>query len=355
MARKKLSYQQAGVDISAGDVMVRRIAHSLRRTYGPRVIDHHGRFAGLFRLDYDERLFRKNFLKPVLVGCTDGVGTKLLIAARLKRFDTVGIDLVAMSVNDLITTGAEPLFFLDYVGLGKLNAERVAELVDSVARGCEQAGCALLGGETAEMPDLYRGNDFDLVGFAVGVVDHRKLIDPVRVSAGDVLIGLASNGLHSNGFTLVRKAVFGSAKMRANHHVEELGCNLGDELLKPTRIYAQPVLSVLSKYRRKRVVTGMAHITGGGIPGNVARILPSDCDAVIRLSRWTVPPIFRLISRIGVSRAEMYRVFNMGIGFVLAVRPTFASAIVQRFRRQGETAYKLGYVKRGTGKVELRR
>lgn len=354
MAQRRLSYNRAGVDISANELMVQRIAHSLRRTYGPRVIDRHRGFAGLFRLDYNETLFRKNFRKPILVGCADGVGTKVLVAARLKRFDTVGIDLVAMSVNDLVTTGAEPLFFLDYLGLGRLDPERAANLVDGVARGCELAGCALLGGETAEMPDIYQRGEFDMVGFAVGVAEERRLIDAKRVSAGDVLIGLASNGIHSNGYTLVRKLFFEREKMSPDRHVEELGCNLGDELLKPTRIYVRPVLSVLSKYRRKRVVTGMAHITGGGLPGNVARILPGDCDAVIRLSRWKVPPVFKLMVRLGVSRAEMYRVFNMGIGFVLAVRPTFAGAIVERFRRLGETPYKLGYVRRGTGRVELR-
>ena len=355
MAKKRYSYKQAGVSLAAADRLVRRISSALRKTYGPRVLDQHGLFAGLFRLDYDEKLFRKNYRRPVLVGCADGVGSKVLVAVRMGRLNTVGIDLVAMNVNDLLTTGAEPLFFLDYLAVPKLDPEQVADLVDGMARGCRQADCALLGGETAEMPDLYRRGEFDLAGFAVGVVEHHRLIDPRRVAPGDVLIGLASDGLHANGYALVRKLFFKVAKMSPRDHVDRFHRSLGDELLQPTRIYVKPVLAALARYRRKRVVSAMAHITGGGLPGNLSRILPADCDAVINLKSWSVPPVFNMLRRLGADSSEMYSVFNMGIGYVLVVRPTFANAIMRRLRRLGESACRLGYVRRGTGQVELRK
>jgi len=355
MPKERYSYKQAGVSLAAADHVVQRISSSLRKTYGPRVLDRHGLFAGLFHLDYDEKLFRKNYRQPILVGCADGVGSKVLIATRMRRLNTVGIDLVAMNVNDLITTGAEPLFFLDYLAVQKLDPDQAAELVEGMANGCLQADCALLGGETAEMPDLYRRGEFDLAGFAVGVVERRRLIDPRRVSPGDVLIGLASDGLHSNGYALARKIFLKVAKMSLNDQVDEFNRSLGEELLQPTRIYVRPLLSVLAGYRRKRVVTAMAHITGGGLPGNLSRVLPPGCDAVVKLNSWPVPPVFNLLRRLGAAPSEMYSVFNMGIGYVLVVRPAFANAIMRRLRRLGETATRLGYVKRGGGRVELRK
>jgi phosphoribosylformylglycinamidine cyclo-ligase len=355
MAAAKVTYRDAGVDIDAGDEFVERIRSSCRRTYGPRVIDAYGAFAGLFRLDFDERLFERNYRRPVLVACTDGVGTKLLVAKAMGRFNAIGIDLVAMNVNDLLPCGAEPLFFLDYVAVGKLEPPRLAELVDGIARGCVEANCALLGGETAEMPDLYGAGDFDLAGFAVGVVERHRIIDGrKRIEPGDIVIGLASSGVHSNGYSLARAVLLKRGGYRLENEIADLGDSLGDALLRPTRIYVRSVLAVLKRYRVKRVVRGMAHITGGGLPGNLPRILPKDCSITLKQSAWPVPPILSLIESAGVAREEMYRVFNMGIGFVLVVRPAFAKAVVRTLERAGETAYVIGRVKRGDGTVEIK-
>jgi phosphoribosylformylglycinamidine cyclo-ligase len=352
--QKPLTYAESGVDIEAGDDVVRLIKPVLRRTYGPRVMGQHGAFAGMFRLDYNEKLFRRNYREPVLVACTDGVGTKVKLAAQLRVYDTVGIDCVAMNVNDLIVQGAEPLFFLDYLGLNKVVPEQTAKIIEGVAKGCELAGCALLGGECAEMPDIYTTGDFDIAGFAVGVVELDRVVDPMRVEKGDVIIGLASSGVHSNGFTLVR-AVVERAKLKLDRRYEELGGRtLGETLLEPTRIYAKPIVRLLSQYRVKRVVSGMAHITGGGLPGNVNRALPDDLDARIEANAWPVPPIFDFLQKHGgIERAEMFRVFNMGIGYVLIARPTFADAIVRRLRRYGELPYVIGKVVKGSGRVQL--
>jgi phosphoribosylformylglycinamidine cyclo-ligase len=348
-----ITYKQAGVDVAANDRMVELIRSAMRRTYGPRVIDRHGLFAGLFRLDYDERLFQRNYRSPVLVGCADGVGSKVLVAIQARLFSTIGIDLVAMNVNDLLTMGAEPLFLLDYLGVHRLDPEWVAQIVASISDGCQQAGCALLGGETAELPDLYRPEEFDLAGFAVGVVERRRIIDGRGIEPGDVAIGLASNGLHSNGFSLIRRLVFGRAKLRLDSLAEGLEKPLGEELLRPTRIYVQPVLSVLRRYRVKRVVRGMAHITGGGLAGNVSRVLPKNTSLPIKKGSWPVPPIFRFIQELGVEEEEMYRVFNMGVGFVLIVRPAFAGSIVEQLRRRGERPFVLGKVRRGGEGVQI--
>ena len=267
----------------------------MKRTFGPRVFKTRpGGFAGLFRLDYDEQLFRRRYKKPVLVGCTDGVGTKVLIAIKMKRLSTIGIDLVAMNVNDLVTCGAEPLFFLDYLAVSKLEPKALQEVIEGIVAGCVEAGCALLGGETAEMPDLYAKGEFDLAGFAVGVVEHHRVIDGSRVRAGDVLIGLPSSGLHSNGYSLVRKLVAGG-RCRLDRHYDEIGETLGESLLRPTRIYVKAAHAVLRAYRVKRVVTGMAHITGGGLVENLARVLPHRCDAVLDRSAWTARPIFEFL------------------------------------------------------------
>ena len=350
---RRLTYRSAGVDLAAADRMEDLIGPLVRRTYGPRVLPSHGAFAGMFRLDYDERLFAHNYREPVLVGCTDGVGSKLLVALRAGRFDTVGIDLVAMSVNDLLCCGAEPLFFLDYVAVHKLRPEFVADIVRGVVAGCEQAGCALLGGETAEMPDLYRKRHFDLAGFAVGVVERSRMMTPANVQPGDHLVGLASSGLHSNGYALARKLLLQDADLPSGQSVRALGEPLLDALLRPTRIYVRSVLDALRHYRERPLITGLAHITGGGLPGNVPRLMPPNCDAVLRRGSWPIPPIFGLLEHLGVAEDEMYRVFNMGIGFVLAVRPRAVNVVVRRLKRAGEQAYVIGRVRKGSGQVEM--
>ena len=348
-----ISYKEAGVNVAANTRWVAAIRSAMKSTYGPRVCaGRHGGFAGLFRLDYDEQLFRRNYKKPVLVGCADGVGTKVLIALEMRRLSTIGIDLVAMNVNDLITTGAEPLFFLDYLAVNKLDPANLSDVIEGIAAGCREAGCALLGGETAEMPDLYRPGDLDLAGFSLGVVEHGRTIDGSRVMLGDVLVGLPSSGVHSNGYTLVRKLVAGRRR-KLDKVYDELGETLGDALLRPTRIYVNAVRSVLGAYRKKRVITAMAHVTGGGLRENVARVLPSGCDAVIKTSAWQPPPIFDYLRRLGTTRAEMFKVFNMGVGFVLVVRPWFVSGVMRMLKRAGESPFRLGTIKRGGGRVVI--
>ncbi|MBN1505412.1 MAG: phosphoribosylformylglycinamidine cyclo-ligase [Sedimentisphaerales bacterium] len=353
---KYVTYAQAGVNIEANDVMVDSIQSSLASTYGPRVINVPWGFAGLFRLDYDEKLFKKNYRQPVLVACTDGVGSKVQVAARARRFDTVGIDLVAMSVNDMLVMGAEPLFFLDYVALHKLEPALVAQMVKGVAAGCREADCALLGGETAEMPDTYRKGDFDMAGFAVGVVEKDKIITGKKVRPGDVILGLRSSGLHSNGYALARNVCFKQNKFKLTDVIDELdGTTLGDALLAPTRIYVRPVIKLLAKYRVKRVVHAMAHITGSGIAGNVPRVLPSDCNAVIRKSAWPRPKIFNFLRKTGpVEEEEMFRVFNMGIGYVVIVAQDFADAVATKLIQWGEKVNRIGRITRGTGQVILK-
>ncbi len=354
MARKRrTTYAAAGVSLEAADAFVDRIKGPVRRTYGPRVLAAHGGFAGLFRLDYDERLFARNYRDPVLVACTDGVGSKVLLAQQTGRFDSVGIDLVAMSVNDMLTCGAEPLFFLDYLAVNRLDPEQTAALVEGIADGCQQSGCALLGGETAEMPDLYRPGHFDLAGFAVGVVERKRMLDPRRVQPGDELIGLASSGIHSNGYGLVRKLLLEDVGLQLDAHIKHLNAPLGSVLLEPTRIYVRAILDVLGRYRARPPVTAMAHITGGGLPGNLARVLPPGVDAVIRRGTWSIPPIFGLLQRYGVEEEEMYRVFNMGIGFVLVVRKRSVAAIMRTLEKAGEHPTVIGRIRRGRGRVEL--
>ncbi len=348
------TYKQSGVNIDANEQMVALIRPLMRRTYGPRVLDRHGMFAGLFRLDYDDKLFTRNYRRPVLVGCTDSVGSKVLLAVKAASFRTVGIDMVAMNVNDLITMGAEPLFLLDYLAVHRLDPAQVAEIVTGVSDGCRQADCALLGGETAEIPDLYQRNHFDLAGFAVGVVERPRIIDGRSIQSGDVAIGLASDGLHSNGFSLVRRLVFGQAKLPLDSVPDGLSTPLGEELLRPTRIYVKPIVSLLRHYRVKRVVRGMAHITGGGLAGNVVRLLPDGLQLTIKKGSWPVPPIFDLIQQLGVDEHEMYSVFNMGVGFVLIVRPTFVGSVLRRLRRSGEQPFVLGKLRRGARGVQLR-
>ncbi len=351
-----LTYAAAGVDIEAGDAMVGLIKGHMRQTYGQRVLGRHGGFAGMFRLDYNEKLFKRNYKDPVLVACTDGVGTKVLLAIEMGIHDSVGQDCVAMNVNDMIVQGAEPLLFLDYIGIHKVDPQQAADIVKGVADGCRIAGCALLGGETAEMPDVYKPGDYDLAGFAVGVVELSRVIEgQERVQKGDVVLGLASSGVHSNGYTLVR-AIIKQAKLKLDKIYPELDAQrtLGQVLIEPTRIYVKPIVSLLRGYKRKRPIAGMAHITGGGLPGNLNRALPPELDARISRKAWQVPPIFRFLQdKGGIAEDEMFRVFNMGIGYTLIVRPHFAEAVAEKLTKAGETVYTLGKITPGTGTVKL--
>lgn len=351
-ARDELTYAAAGVDITANDRMVERIRQSLRRTYDPRVLSRHNAFTGLMRIDFKEALLKRGYKEPVLAAGADGVGSKLLLGIEYGRVRELGIDLVAMNVNDVLTCGAEPLFFLDYVACHRLEPDEIATLVSGISDGCVLAGCALLGGETAEMPDLYAPGHFDLAGFCVGVVERRRIIDGRGVEPGDAVLGLASSGVHSNGYALVRKAL---AELKKRDRLPvDLGEPLEDAVLRPTRIYVKPVLNLLKKYRRKRVVRAMAHITGGGLEGNVPRVIPKNCDVQLTRESWPIPPIFKLIQKAGVAEEEMYRVFNMGIGYVLIVRPAFAKSAAALLKRDGEAVYRIGTIRRGEGRLVWR-
>ncbi len=349
-----MTYKQAGVDIDAGESMVKEITPLVKRTYTPRVLDKFGGFAGLFSLDFSEKLLKRNYKDPVLAACTDGVGTKLKIAFMTGRLDTVGIDLVAMSVNDLICGGAEPLFFLDYLAVGKLDPARMAKIVKGISDGCVQSNCALLGGETAEMPDLYKTDEFDMAGFAVGVAERDRIIDGSHAEPGDIAIALASDGLHSNGYGLARKVLLERAgyKMDSKPALLE-GETVGDAMLRPTRIYVRPVLDVLKKYKVKRVVKAMAHITGGGLGGNLPRVLPEGLTVRVKRSSWEEPAIFKLIAKKGpVDNTEMMRVFNMGVGYVMIVSPRFAKSTMATLRQAGERCWVLGKVRKGGPDIE---
>ncbi|MCX5662725.1 MAG: phosphoribosylformylglycinamidine cyclo-ligase [Planctomycetota bacterium] len=358
MAKTPLTYAAAGVDLAAADRVVELIEHDARRTYGPRVLGALGGFAGCFRLDYNEKLFKRNYKDPVLVSCTDGVGTKVKLASQLQVYDTVGQDLVAMSINDMIVQGAEPLFFLDYIAVNKKIPEMCAAMVRGVADGCVLSDCALLGGETAEMPDVYAPGDFDMAGFAVGVVELSRMITPARVEPGDVILGLASSGIHSNGYSLVR-AVVKEAKLDLGKVYPELdadgkGRTLGQVLLTPTRIYARSIISVLRHYKVKQVISAMANITGSGIPGNVPRTLGDKFTARIERSSWEVPPVFKFLQKHGdIAESEMLDVFNMGVGYVVVVKPAFAESIKDQLTRLGEEVWTLGKIVKGNGTVQF--
>jgi phosphoribosylformylglycinamidine cyclo-ligase len=327
-----LSYRDAGVDIDAGDALVEAIKPYARRTMRPEVLAGIGGFGALCRIP-------KKYRQPVLVSGTDGVGTKLKLAFALDRHDTVGIDLVAMSVNDVLVQGAEPLFFLDYYACGKLHAAVAAQVVKGIARGCELAGCALIGGETAEMPGMYPEGEYDLAGFCVGVVERSKIIHGRSIRPGDVLLGLASSGAHSNGYSLIRRIV-----ERAMPDAAMLAA-----LMEPTRIYVKPVLKLL----RSVQVKGLAHITGGGLTGNVPRTLPSGTRAVIRKDSWPRPALFRWLQQQGeVAEDEMHRVFNCGIGMVAVVAAADARRAAARLRAAGETVYEIGSVEKAKGAPE---
>ena len=348
----QLTYKSAGLDLKLYDQAMARLPALMQRTHTPRVMDLPGGFAGLFRLG-KSRKFERNYDDPVLVSGTDGVGTKLKVAALAKSYETVGIDLVAMSVNDCLCLGAEPLFFLDYIAIPQDDPDQIASLVAGVCAGCEQAGCALLGGETAIMPDLYSPGDFDLAGFCVGVVERKRIIDGSTVRPGDVVLGLESAGLHSNGFSLVRKAVFERGELAIDEQIAELGQTVGQALLAPTRIYVKPILELLDKKRAKPIIRGMAHITGGGLADNIERVLPADCRLNIDRAAWEPPAIFSWLAKLGnIDREEMFQVFNMGIGFAVVVRPRVADAVQQRLAKHEIKTYLLGTVEAGERKVK---
>lgn len=348
----KATYKDSGVDLDLYADSMQRVGRLLARTHSPRVLPLEGGFAGLFQLDFASPLFARHYEDPVLVSCTDGVGTKLKVATRVGRHDTVGIDLVAMSINDALCCGAEPLFFLDYVAMSHDDPPLLEQIVQGITAGCMQADCALLGGETAIMPDIYARGDYDLAGFCVGVVERKRVIDGKSIAAGDVLVGIPSSGLHSNGYSLVRKIVFELAGLTADDHVDELGCTVGEALLEPTRIYARPLRQILSHYKVKSVVHGIAHITGGGVRDNLERILPAGCQAVIRQGSWPVPAVFSWLGRLGeVESAEMERVFNMGLGLILVVSPFYAESIRGQLVQSGLESFSIGRIIEGPASV----
>ena len=337
----KLTYKKSGVDINKGNKLVDIIKPLARSTFKPYVMSDIGSFGAFCKLD------TSRYKNPVLVSSTDGVGTKLKIAFMRNRHDTVGIDLVAMCVNDILTSGARPLFFLDYFASGKLSTKQAADVIRGIAEGCKMADCSLIGGETAEMPGFYDKGEYDLSGFAVGVVDGKKIINGSGIRNGDVLIGLSSSGLHSNGYSLVRRLFFDIKKYGPGKRIEELGCTIGEELLKPTRIYVKSILKIIRSFN----VKGIAHITGGGLTENLPRILPQKAKLkfVIEKGSWPVHKIFDLIQAMGnVPDDEMYKTFNMGAGMVLAVNQADAQKIVKRLKSLGENAFIIGRAEKGT-------
>ncbi len=331
-SKSSLSYRDAGVDIDAGDQLIENIKPFAKRTLRPEVLTGIGGFGALVEIS-------KKYQEPVLVSGTDGVGTKLKLAFELKRHDTVGIDLVAMSVNDILVQGAEPLFFLDYFACGKLDLNIATEVIKGIATGCEQAGCALIGGETAEMPGMYPAGEYDLAGFAVGVVEKAKIITGQSIGPGDVVLGLASNGAHSNGYSLIRKILVLSS---TNLHDSFDGRSLADAIMAPTRIYVKPLLAL----QQELPVKGMAHITGGGITENLPRVLPSTVTAQIDADSWEMPKLFKWLQTDGnVATSEMYRTFNCGIGMVVIVAAEHAEAATAHLQASGETVYRIGVIR----------
>lgn len=332
-AGEKLTYAAAGVDIKAGDRAVVLMKEAVKSTFRPGVLADIGGFGGLFALD------AARWREPVLVSGTDGVGTKLRVAMLMDKHDTVGIDAVAMCVNDVLVQGAEPLFFLDYLAVGKLVPEKVADIVAGVAEGCRQAGCALIGGETAEMPGFYKEDEYDIAGFAVGVAEKSKLIDGSGICPGDVMLGIPSSGLHSNGYSLVRKTFFEKAGFKVDTYIDELGRTLGAELLEPTKIYVRQVLPCME------MIKGMAHITGGGLTENIPRVLPEGTAAVIEKKAWIVPPVFKLLQKTGrIDEDEMLRTFNMGIGLVLIAGKNNADSLAAALGAAGAKPLIVGEV-----------
>lgn len=348
------TYKDAGVDLDVYAESMSRLPRLMRRTFSPRVIPSDGGFAGLFSLDFKGKLFARNYVDPVLVSGTDGVGTKLKIAQQTSRHRTVGIDLVAMCVNDLLCTGAEPLFFLDYVAMGRDDPARLEDIVQGISDGCMAGDMALLGGETAIMPDMYGQDDYDLAGFAVGVVERKKLIDGKLIHVGDVVLGLGSSGLHSNGFSLVRK-IIADAGMNWDDTPDALaGQSLAEACLEPTRIYTTAIRAIQTHYQVKQVIHGLAHITGGGFEENLDRILPKDVNAMIDPASWQPLPIFGWLQEVGsVETAEMRRVFNMGIGLAMVVSEFYAASICSQINDLGIPCLPIGKIQPGTGAVRF--
>lgn len=340
------AYRQAGVDIDAGNEAVERMKKHVKKTFRKEVLTGLGGFGALFKPNLS------GIEEPVFVSGTDGVGTKLKIAFAMDKHDTIGIDAVAMCVNDVIVQGAEPLFFLDYLACGKIQPEKIEAIVKGIADGCEQAGCALIGGETAEMPGMYQDGEYDIAGFTVGMVDQKHLIDGTKVKEGQTLIGLASSGVHSNGFSLVRKVLLEDAGLSLGDYVEELHSELGNVLLQPTKIYVKSVLSTIRKFN----VTGMVHVTGGGFYDNIPRILPEGLQAEINDGSWKVPEIFSFIQKVGnISEYDMFRTFNMGIGMILVVDEADSEGILEHLQSLGEVAYVIGSVQKGTEEVVFKK
>jgi len=329
------TYKEAGVDIEAGNRFIDLIKPVVRKTFKPGVITNIGGFAGLFSLNVQDV---KN---PVLVASTDGVGTKLKIACMLDKHDTVGIDLVAMCVNDIMVQGAKPLFMLDYISMGKLDTDRAVAIVKGIAAGCREADCSLIGGETAEMPSFYAEGEYDIAGFVVGLADNDELLDGSEIAVGHQLVGVASSGLHSNGYSLARKIFFDQLKISVHDYVEEFGRTLGEELLEPTRIYSREI----SNMRRHFHLYGISHITGGGLVDNVPRILPRQCKVIINTSSWMPPPVFLYLQKAGhIPQMEMMRTFNNGLGLIMVVSEEDASEVLLRLKAMGESAYHIGSV-----------
>jgi phosphoribosylformylglycinamidine cyclo-ligase len=339
---KTLLYKDAGVDIEAGERFVQLIRPLVQRTFTSGVRGDMGGFAALFAPDVSA------YRRPVLVAATDGVGTKLRVASLAGRYDTIGIDLVAMCVNDVIVTGAAPLFFLDYLATAHLDLEQGVEIMQGISQGCLEAGCAVIGGETAEMPGFYHQGDVELAGFAVGIVEEDSVVDGSTILPGDTIIGFASQGLHSNGYSLARRVLLDELHLGFHDKAAGLSVTVGEELLRPTRIYVKTILSLLQEFSIK----GMAHITGGGMPGNIIRILPPGTRAVIEKRRWEIPPIFTLIAQGGVPEEEMWRTFNNGVGMVLVVVASEATEIIHKAQQAGEQAFVIGEIVAGEG-VEI--
>jgi len=348
-----VTYKSAGVDLELYDNAMRRLPPLMKRTHTARVMPVADAFAGLFRLNEGRRPFHQQYDDPVLVSGTDGVGTKLKVAQLSKRHNTVGIDLVAMSVNDCLCLGAEPLLFLDYLALGKDNPDLIAELVQGVSDGCVEAKAALLGGETAIMPDLYHGDDYDMAGFCVGVVERNQIIDGTAIQPGDALIGIPSSGFHSNGYSLIRRIVFDIAGLSIDQEVPQLQRTVADVLMQPTRIYASLTAQLLKQFPAGTAVSGLAHITGGGLIDNIERLLPAGCRVSIDRRSWEIPPEFTWLQTLGnVEREEMFHVFNMGIGFVAIVRAQFADGVRRMLHEAGGKAWLIGEVRAGERGVE---
>jgi phosphoribosylformylglycinamidine cyclo-ligase len=339
----KATYKESGVDLDVYRQSMARLPRLLRRTHSPRVLPAEGGFAGLFQLDFSGGLFSRQYAEPVLVSGTDGVGTKLKVAQMADLHHTVGIDLVAMCVNDVLCCGAEPLFFLDYVAMSKDNPQLLEQIVSGISDGCVDSDLALVGGETAIMPDMYQPGDYDLAGFCVGVVERQKVLDGTTISPGDTVLGVASSGLHSNGYSLVRKIVFEMGALDVTDVVETCGGTVGEVLLRPTTIYTRAIRRVLAHYKVKSVVHGIAHVTGGGLHENLARILPPGIGVTIDRDSWPVPPVFTWLQKLGdVDESEMYSVFNMGVGLVLVVSPYYAESIQQQLAESGLASWSIG-------------